>query len=195
MKNIEKIILVGGGGHCKSCIDVIESEGKFQIAGIVDVEPKLGSKVLGYEICWTDKDLSKLVAKNYCFLITVGQIKNVDLRVNLFNELKKMDAVLPVIVAPTAYVSSHAVVSEGTVIMHHSIINAAASIGKNCIINSNSLIEHDAFIEDFCHISTGAIVNGGAVIGKKSFIGSNSVIVQEVKVESSSFIRAHSLIK
>ena len=33
----EEIILIGGGGHCKSCIDVIEQEGKYQIAGIVDL--------------------------------------------------------------------------------------------------------------------------------------------------------------
>ena len=31
-----KIILIGGGGHCKSVIDVIEEENKYIIAGIVD---------------------------------------------------------------------------------------------------------------------------------------------------------------
>jgi hypothetical protein len=44
-----KIILVGGGGHCHSCIDVIEQEGKFEIAGIVDAI-KGGEKVLGYPV-------------------------------------------------------------------------------------------------------------------------------------------------
>jgi hypothetical protein len=28
------LILIGGGGHCKSCIDVIELETKYAIAGI-----------------------------------------------------------------------------------------------------------------------------------------------------------------
>ena len=32
---MKKIILVGGGGH-KSVIDVVEQEGKFKIAGIID---------------------------------------------------------------------------------------------------------------------------------------------------------------
>ena len=36
----EKIILIGGGGHCRACIDVIEQEGRFTIAGIVDVPEK-----------------------------------------------------------------------------------------------------------------------------------------------------------
>jgi len=30
-----ELILVGGGGHCKSCIDVIERQGKYRIAGII----------------------------------------------------------------------------------------------------------------------------------------------------------------
>ena len=33
---MKEIILIGGGGHCKSVIDVIELEGQFLIGGIVD---------------------------------------------------------------------------------------------------------------------------------------------------------------
>ena len=70
----EKIILIGGGGHCKSFIDVIEQEGKYQIAGIVDVREKIHQKILGYEIVGTDKDLP-LMAKQYSsFLITIADI-------------------------------------------------------------------------------------------------------------------------
>lgn len=31
-----EILLIGAGGHCPSCIDVIEQEGRFSIAGVVD---------------------------------------------------------------------------------------------------------------------------------------------------------------
>ena len=55
------LILIGGGGHCKSCIDVIEMEGKYHIAGIVDVSKKLQKRILGYTIMGTDQDLPKLV--------------------------------------------------------------------------------------------------------------------------------------
>lgn len=36
-----KLILIGGGGHCHSAIDVIEEEGRYQIAGIVDLPENL----------------------------------------------------------------------------------------------------------------------------------------------------------
>ncbi|MDK9694251.1 MAG: acetyltransferase, partial [Sulfurimonas sp.] len=43
----EEIILIGGGGHCKSVIDVIEQQNSFVIAGIVDKKELVGTKVLG----------------------------------------------------------------------------------------------------------------------------------------------------
>ncbi len=156
----EKIILIGGGGHCKSCIDVIEQEGKFDIAGIVDVPEKVHEKTLGYEIIATDDDLPDLAKEYRFFLITLGQIKDPEKRIKIFTILKNMKVYLPTIVSPMAYVSLHAGIEEGTIVMHNVLINAGASIGRNCIINSKALIEHDACIQNHCHISTGAIVNG-----------------------------------
>lgn len=66
------IILVGGGGHCKACIDVIEKENKYKIAGIIDIREKLHQKVLGCEIIATDDDLPRLVKEYDYFLITIG---------------------------------------------------------------------------------------------------------------------------
>ena len=46
----KKIVLLGGGGHCHSVIDVIEQENKFQIIGIVDKKKLIGNDILGYKI-------------------------------------------------------------------------------------------------------------------------------------------------
>jgi len=192
---LKEILLLGGGGHCKSVIDVIEQEGKFKIAGIIDNNLKLGTKILDYEVIGKDEDLEKLRKKfNYAF-ITVGQIKSPDIRIKLFNLLKSLDYELPVIISPLAYVSKYSEIEEGSVIMHHALINANTKIGKNCIINTKALIEHDAKVEDFCHISTGAIINGGVIVRKNSFIGSNSVCKEYIKIKENSFIKAGSLVK
>jgi hypothetical protein len=57
---MNKILLIGGDGHCKSCIDVIEQEGRWKIGGIIDVKDKVGTKDCGYEIIGTDDDLPAL---------------------------------------------------------------------------------------------------------------------------------------
>jgi sugar O-acyltransferase (sialic acid O-acetyltransferase NeuD family) len=191
----EEIILIGGGGHCKSCVDVIEQAGIFQISGIVDVPGKLHQKILGYEIIAADDDLPRLANEYKNFLITIGQIKSRERRIRLYNILKDLGAKLPVIISPLAYVSKHAEIGDGTIIMHHALINAGAKIGENCIINTKALVEHDAIIEDHCHISTGAIVNGGTLIRTGTFLGSNAVTKEYITIKENSFIKANTLVK
>ncbi|MBU1345147.1 MAG: acetyltransferase [Proteobacteria bacterium] len=186
----EPIILVGGGGHCMACIDVIEQQKVFHIAGIVDTKDKAGELVLGYPIICGDEKLSELAQTHDNFLITIGQIKRVEKRISLFITLKKLNVNLPVVMSPHAYVSKHAIIKKGTIIMHHALITAGAIIGRNCIVNSNALVEHGAAVEDHCHISTGAIINGEAHIKEGCFIGSGAIIREGITVGEKSVISA-----
>ncbi len=177
---MEPIILIGGGGHCISCIDVILAENKFEIAGILDLKSKKGTSISGFKVIGSDDDIPDLCSRFRNFLITVGQIKSPEKRISIYNYVKKNGGNLPVIISPDAYVSKSAQISEGTIIMHKALINANAVIGKNCIINTGALIEHEVVIGDFCHISTQGVVNGQVNVGNESFLGSNSVIANNV---------------
>lgn len=189
----KEILLIGGGGHCKSVIDVIELEDKYQIAGIIDKKNLIGQNVMGYPIIGSDEDLEILSKKYQYALITIGHIQSNLLRVDLFNQLNVLGYQLPIIKSPLAYLSKHATIGKGTIIMHHALVNANASIGENCIINSKSLIEHDAIIEDNCHISTGAIINGGVLVQKNTFVGSNATTKEYIKINT--FVKAGALQK
>ena len=174
-KEKPNIILVGGGGHCVSVIDVIEQEEKYHIKGIIDTKEHIGKEVLGYKIIGTDDDLEDLYLSCPNAIISVGQIKDSVLRKRLFQRLKAIGYHLPVVISPLAYVSKHSAIEEGTIIMHRALVNAGAKIGKNCIINTKANIEHGVQIEDFCHISTATVVNGDSIIGKGTF-PPNSII-------------------
>ena len=191
---MKDIILIGGGGHCKSVIDVIEHEGNFKIAGIVDKPNLIGTEVLGYKVIASDDDLPKLAKKYKHALISIGQIKSPSLRIQLFDKAVKAGFVLPIIISPNAYVSKHAKLGSGTIIMHYAIVNSNASIGNNCIVNNKSLIEHDCSISNHCHISTNATINGGTSIESNCFIGSNSTTKELVTITKNSFIKAGSLV-
>jgi len=143
--NSNQIILVGGGGHCKSCIDVIEVEGRYKVKGIIDLPKEFGKSTLGYKVIGNDDDLPKLANKGYSFLITLGHMGNPKRRVELFNIIKSNGGILPTVGSPKAQISKHAVISEGTILMHHSIVNADVKIGKNCIIQSGSVLGSSGF--------------------------------------------------
>lgn len=177
-----QILLIGGGGHCKSVIDVIELTNKYEIIGIVDTKENIGKKVLDYEIIACDDDLEELFKTCKNAVITIGHIKSNVLRVKLFAKLKNIGFSLPVIVSPLAYVSKHSKIDEGTVILHHALINANTKIGKNCIINSKALIEHDCIVEDNCHISTASVLNGGVIVKENTFFGSNAMSKENIQI-------------
>jgi sugar O-acyltransferase (sialic acid O-acetyltransferase NeuD family) len=190
---MEKILLIGGGGHAKSVIDVIEQEGKFAIAGIVEKFVGESKPVLGYDLIGTDNELPALREHYDYALVTVGQIESAKLRIKLYTRLKELGFTLPTIISPLAYLSKHAILGEGTVVMHHALINAGAKVGNNCIINSKALIEHDTVVGNHCHISTNALLNGDISVADGSFIGSGVITKQGAQL--SGFIKAGSVVK
>ncbi|CAM1341394.1 NeuD/PglB/VioB family sugar acetyltransferase [Tenacibaculum amylolyticum] len=189
-----ELILIGGGGHCMSVIDIIELNNKFTIKGILD-DYTDQKEIFGYPVLGGDELIEKFVNDNTFFLITVGQIKSYTVREKIFKKIIKAKGQLATVISPRAYVSKHSKVEEGTVIMHDVVVNTDAKIGKNCIINTKSNIEHSVIIEDFCHISTCSVVNGDSIIKRGTFIGSNATISNGIIIKENSIISAGEFIK
>ncbi len=183
--------MLGGGGHCRSCIDVIEQQGEFRIAGIVDLPEHRGQSVLGYPVFADDADLPALLRQYRYFLVTIGQIKRYAPRKQLYEAIRDGGGELPVIVSPLAYVSPHARIGQGTIVMHHALINSCASVGENCIVNTKALVEHDAVVGNHCHISTGALLNGGVIVEDECFVGSGAVVREGIRIGRGSVIGCH----
>jgi len=191
---MKEIILIGGGGHCKAVIDVIEQEGRFKIIGIVDKPELLGSEVLGYSVIGTDAELVNLAKKYQYAIVTIGQIKSPSLRIKLFNLAIEAGFILPSIISPNAYVSKYATIGSGTVVMHKALISANTIVGDNCIVNTKALIEHDCRISKHCHISTNVTINGGVLVESECFIGSGAITKESITIGKRSFIKAGSLV-
>ncbi len=187
------LVLVGGGGHCKSVIEAAESAG-YNILGVLDMPEEVGKEILSTKVIGTDDDIPAYVDKAE-FVITVGFIKNPATRIKLYNRIKEAGGKLATIVASTAHVSKYAEVGEGTVVLHQAFVNADAKVGCNVILNNFVNIEHDAVIGDQCHISTGAMINGECKVGNNCFIGSQSVLANcitigdDIVVGAGSFVR------
>ena len=181
IKEMRPIILVGGGGHCKSVIEAAESAG-YTIKGILDLPQFMGNKVLDYAVIGSDDEIPLY-------------IKNPLLRNKLHERIEAADGNLATVIASTAHVSKYATLGTGTVVLHGAMVNAGATIGKGCIINTLANIEHDVIIGDYCHISTGAMVNGDCRVGKNTFLGSQSVMVNDTSIPSNSVFAAGCLVR
>ncbi len=195
MAVVRELVLVGGGGHAKACLDVIQTEGRFRVVGILDRPDFVGTNVLGIPIIGTDEDAPTLANRGLCFLIAVGHIATPEPRIRLFKQLGELGAELPVIISPSAHVSPHAVIGEGTIVMHMAVVGPGARIGANCIINTRATVEHDAEVGDHCHIATGALVNGGCIVERGAFVGSGAVLRQGVQVGECAVVGMGALVR
>lgn len=192
MPNKREIVLVGGGGHALSCLDVIESTNEFFVVGVLDVSPtSLPIPYLGKDEMAIDLIRNK---PNLLFINTVGQVRFATSRRRIYDFYTSIGAKWATVVSPSAYISPHALVGEGSIVLHGSIVNAGAEIGKQCIINTRAIVEHGVSVGDFCHISTNTVVNGDVQIGSDSFIGSCATLLQGVRVTDHVLIGANSTV-
>ena len=186
------LILIGAGGHCKSCISLITSTPQYSIYGIVDKDGSKIDRILDHNVIGSDSELETLLRVNRHALVAVGQIKSPALRISIFNKSKDFGGIFPVIKSPLSYISSNSELGEGTAVFHHSIVNSSAKIGRNCILNNKTLIEHDVTIGSHCHISTGALINGGVIIEDECFVGSGAILYENGRKSRSPSIHGRS---
>ena len=190
---MKPIIILGGGGHARSTLDVIHEAGFVEEIGILDDSLELDSDVLGAPVIGTTADVHRFM-QSHEFLIGVGKIGRSSRRRELAELVWSQGGKLACLRSPFSHVSRFANVEAGSVIFHRVTVNAGANVGKNCIINSHALIEHDSTIGDHTHISTGALVNGGCVVGEHSFIGSGAILHHNVTLPAESVVPAGTVV-
>lgn len=193
---MRKILLVGGGGHCKSVIDsLIATNNAYDEVGIIDVKEKVGTSIMDIEIIGTDDELELLHKKGYQYaFVTLGSVGNPSARLKIYNKLKKIGFSIPTIIDGTSIIANDVIVGEGSYVGKRAVVNAGTRIGSCTIVNTAAVIEHDCFVGDFVHVAPGSVICGGTNIHKYSHIGANATIIQGITVGTNTIIGAGSTI-
>ncbi|WP_273130286.1 acetyltransferase [Bacillus weihaiensis] len=185
----KKILLIGGGGHCKSVLDALLTTDKYSKIVIIDQKENIGETILSVPIVGCDDDLPRLYQQGFTeAFITVGSIGNPKLRVQLFNLVEKIGFHVPNIIDETAIISKYANLSRGVFVGKNAVINAGSFIHKGAIINTSVIIEHDCLVDEFSHIAPGTVLCGDVKIGNRTHIGANSVIKQQTSIGENTII-------
>ena len=193
---MEKIILLGIGGHAHSVVDSIEGEGKYSVYGFLDMKDREGERYREHKVVGTDDLLESYFNKGIKnAFVTVGYLGKGDIRNRLYLQLKKIGFNIPTIVDRTAVIAADVTLGEGTFVGKGAVVNSVTEIGKMCIINTSAIIEHDCKIGDFSHISVGSALCGSVQVGKESFIGANATIIQGKTIGNKCIIGAGTTIR
>ena len=74
---MKKIVILGTGGHAKSCIDLVSNSKKFKLLGLISKnQKKIGDKIFNIRIIGSDKDLNKILKKCKNIMIGIGFLGN-----------------------------------------------------------------------------------------------------------------------
>lgn len=191
-----KILLVGGGGNCRSIIDVLLEEDEYDVIGIVD-KTKTDMSFLSEKVFYagSDTELEELFKDGWDkAFISLGSVGDTSIRRHLYSLVKKVGYIVPNIVSKTAVVSERCKLGEGVFVSKGAVINVCSTIGNCCLINTNSVIEHDCEVGDFVHVSPGAVLCGGVKIGADSHIGAGSVVKQYLTIGNNTIIGMGSVV-
>lgn len=193
---MEKILILGMGGHAKSIVDAIEREQKYEIAGYVVNEYSGGASDNKYPVLGNDSDLQNLYLQGiHNVVVGIGYLGKSNLRKSIYNKLKEIGYNLPVVCDPSAILASSVSVGEGTFIGKGAILNTDSQVGKMCIINTGAIVEHDCKVGDFSHVSVGTVLCGEVTVGTQAFIGANATVIQGQKVADSCIVGAGEVIR
>lgn len=192
---MEKIIVLGCGGHAKSIVDIIEQQGVYEIAGFIANEESGSFTYRDYQILGGDALLPQIFLSGvHHAVVAVGYLGNSRVRDRLYEKLKVIGFLLPAIVDPSTILAMDIKIGEGSVIGKGAVINSNAVIGSMAIINTRAIIEHDCVIEDYAHVSVGCVLCGNVLVKNHAFIGAGTNIIQGITVGENAIIGAGSTV-
>lgn len=174
---MKKIILIGGGGHALSVLEMAEDLSLFE--GYADLQENLDMPIpyLG-----TDEEvMAKYPAGDYQIHHTLVYAKDVNLNLRQKMIQKYAAYEKAILVAKTAYITPNSHVGSGSGVFHGAIVNRAR-IGSNCIVNSGAVIEHNVQTGDNVFVGPNATVCGGVNIGTNVLIGAGAIIRDDIKI-------------
>jgi sugar O-acyltransferase (sialic acid O-acetyltransferase NeuD family) len=191
---MDKILIIGASGHGKVVIDILEKEGRYQIAGIIDKNKDI-KDLMGYPVLGNEEEVPALVKD---FGISGGFIAIGDnwtrklVRDRICERIPDFRFVSPV--HPSAQIARMVRIGTGTVIMAGAIVNPGSFIGDFCIVNTNACLDHDSGMQDFSSLAPGVTVGGLVKIGKFSALSLGSNVIHGLEIGEHTIIGAGSLV-
>ncbi|MDD5369393.1 MAG: acetyltransferase [Anaerolineaceae bacterium] len=171
------LIVFGGGGHGKAVIELVRMLPAYQVIGVIDDRLPPGSSVLGTPVLGGSARLDELRAQGICSAVNaVGGIGDIQVRVSVFERLRKAGFEFPALVHPTAFVEQSAILEPGVQLFPHAYAGSDARLGFGVILNLGAAVAHDGVLGDYTNISPGAMLAGMVVIGERVLIGMNATI-------------------
>jgi len=186
-----KIFVYGASGHAKVVIDIIEKQGLYEVAFLIDDNVHLhNTKLFGYMVIGGRQEL--LASGITHGIVAIGNNK---VRHGVAAWLTENDfELVGCIMHPSVQLGRGVIIGNNTVVTAGAVINSDSSIGNNVIINTRASIDHDCVIGDGVHIAPGATLCGSVSIGTDTFVCAGATIIPNLTIGSNVIVGAGAVV-
>lgn len=167
---MDKLLLVGAGGFGRV---VLEHACREYECVFLDDGVDTGTPVDGVPVIGKTDQMEALFPEYRLLLVTIG---NNSLREKLYKRAADIGYTFPNIIVPSAYISPHATLGSGLIILNNASVQNGAVIGDGSILNAGAEAHHDCSIGRYCLIYTNSVVRSLTHVGDRVWIGSCSTV-------------------
>lgn len=188
MKENQRVLLIGAGGHAKVIADLFFEAG-VELAGCLS--PRGSSQLR--EVPWLGDDaaLEYFNPEQYRIHVAIGSNR---LRRELTLRIRKAGFKAASAISSRAVISRHARIGAGVAIMAGTVVNSDAYIQAGAIVNTSASVDHDCNIGEFAHLAPGCHLAGTITVGEGAFLGTGASVIPGITIGSWAIIGAGSVV-
>jgi sugar O-acyltransferase (sialic acid O-acetyltransferase NeuD family) len=192
---MQNILIIGSSGHAKVVIDVVERQGGFRIAGLIDPFRTVGEETSGYRVLGAESDLPVL-AEQLAVQGVLVAIGDNFVRSSVTARVAALCPQLPFVSAvhPQASIARTVRIGAGSVVMAGAVINPGCEVGEGCIVNTRASLDHDSVMEAFSSLAPAAATGGNCCIGRCSALGMGALLLQRMRIGSHCVVGAGAVV-
>ncbi len=192
---MEKVIVIGSGGHAKVVIDILQEMGTFEIIGVTSNSIPAGQNFLSLKVLGDDNSILETVDKSKVKLaMGLGGYRDNTLRTKVFDKMKSQGFAFINAIHPHSFISKSCKLGEAVTIFPGVVLNTETSIGNNTIIATSASVDHETIIGDHVLISAGVTIGAYSKIGNQTLLALGSKVISGLEIGENTLIASGAVV-
>ena len=191
---MREIVVVGGSGHAKVILDILEQANCYRVIGLVDSFKEPGTTLMGYRVLGSEEQILELLRNGIIGgIVAIGhnwiRSRMVERILQLAPDFEFISAI-----HPSARIGRDVEIGRGVAIMAGVSVNPGTRIGDFCFLNTNASVDHDNILGEYSCLQPNAATGGNVRIGAFSAISMGATIIHGVSIGRHTVIGAGSTV-
>ncbi len=186
-----QLVVVGAGGFGRETVEAVRALNAvgacWRIAGYLDDEPaRHGTVIDGLPVIGGTDKLGDM--PNASVVVCTGRPGNYFSRPRIVERLGLPPERYATIIHPSATVSTTSRIGPGSVVLAHTVLTAAVTVGSHVAIMPHVVLTHDDVVGDFATMASGVCLGGSVDVGRCAYLGAGALVREHRSIGSCSLV-------